>query len=194
MLHILRAAGYHSTRPSVLDAFTDLAARYMYMLAEATANHAEVNHTEMEISIQDVRMAMQDCAVLAPEKVMEDQQFDGEEDTRGVDAFIAWAMGKANQEIRRVALEGSDGLQEDYLAVLKKKHSATDEDSRYSGTILGKSNKPRIVKVEGGDVSSVKDWAKKLKTPSTAASILSTPRPQSSDLSDLDIVMGERES
>ena len=90
----------------------------MYMLAEATANHAAVNHTEMEISIQDVRMAMQDCAVLAPEKVMEDQQFDGEEDTRGVDAFIAWALGKSNQDIRRVALEGSDGLQEDYLAGL----------------------------------------------------------------------------
>jgi transcription initiation factor TFIID subunit 3 len=116
VLHILRAAGYHSTRPSVLDAFTDLAARYMYMLAEATVNHAAVNQSEMDISIRDVRMAMQDCAVLAPEKVMEDQQFDGEEDTRGVDAFIAWAMGKSNEEIRRVALEGSDGLQEDYLA------------------------------------------------------------------------------
>jgi transcription initiation factor TFIID subunit 3 len=88
----------------------------MYMLAEATANHAAVNQSEMDISIQDVRMAMQDCAVLAPEKVMEDQQFDGEEDTRGVDAFISWAMGKSNEEIRRVALEGSDGLQEDYLA------------------------------------------------------------------------------
>jgi transcription initiation factor TFIID subunit 3 len=78
--------------------------------------------------------------------------------------------------------------------VLKKKHSATDEDSRYSGTILGKSTKPRTVKVEGGDVSSVKDWAKRLKTASSPPSILSTPRPQSSDLSDLDIVMGERES
>jgi transcription initiation factor TFIID subunit 3 len=116
VLHILRAAGYHSTRPSVLDAFTDLAARYMYALAQSTANHAAVNHTELEISIQDVRMAMQDCAVLVPEKMLVDQEFDGEEDTRGVDAFLAWAMGKANREIRRVALEGGDGLQEDYLA------------------------------------------------------------------------------
>jgi hypothetical protein len=88
----------------------------MYALAQSTANHAAVNHTELEISIQDVRMAMQDCAALAPEKMLVDQEFDGEEDTRGVDAFLAWAMGKVNREIRRVALEGGDGLQEDYLA------------------------------------------------------------------------------
>jgi transcription initiation factor TFIID subunit 3 len=118
VLHILRAAGYHSTRPSVLDAFTDLAARYMYMLAESTAANAAVNHTETEITVQDVRMAMQECAVLAPERTLEDQEFDDEEDTRGVEAFLAWVTGKANQEIRRVALEGSDGLQEDYLAGL----------------------------------------------------------------------------
>jgi len=194
VLHILRAAGYHSTRPSVLDAFTDLAARYMYMLAESTAANAAVNHTETEITVQDVRMAMQECAVLAPERTLEDQEFDDEEDTRGVEAFLAWVTGKANQEIRRVALEGSDGLQEDYLAVLKKKHGATDEDSRYSGTILGKAAKPRTVKVEGGDISSVKEWAKRLKTTSTPPSIPSTPRPQSSDLSDLDIVVGEGEN
>lgn len=118
VLHILRAAGYHSTRPSVLDAFTDLAARYMYALAQSTASHAAINHTGLEITIQDVRMAMQDCALLVPEKVLEDQEFDGEEDTRGVDAFLAWAMGKANREIRRVALEGGDGAKEDYLTGL----------------------------------------------------------------------------
>ncbi len=58
---------------------------------------------------------MQDCGVLMPEKVLEEQEFDCHEDARGVDAFLAWAMGKANQEIRRVALEGSDGAKEDYL-------------------------------------------------------------------------------
>jgi hypothetical protein len=119
ILQILRAAGYHSTRPSVLDTLTDLAARYMFLLAQTTATHASVNHNEpelsLEISIQDVRMAMQDCGALIPERVLEEQEFDGEEDTRGVDAFVAWAMGKVNQEIRRVALEGSDGAKEDYL-------------------------------------------------------------------------------
>jgi transcription initiation factor TFIID subunit 3 len=122
ILQILRAAGYHSTRPSVLDTLTDLAARYMFLLAQTTARHASVNHNEpelsLEISIQDVRMAMQDCGALIPEKVMEEQEFYGQEDTRGVDAFVAWAMGKVNSEIRRVALEGSDGAKEDYLTGL----------------------------------------------------------------------------
>jgi transcription initiation factor TFIID subunit 3 len=118
VLHILRAAGYHSTRPSVLDTLTDLAARYICLLAQSTVTHATISHTELEITVQDVRMAMQDCGALAPEKVLEEQEFDGEEDTRGVDDFLAWAMGAGNREIRRVALEGGDGAKEDYLTGL----------------------------------------------------------------------------
>jgi transcription initiation factor TFIID subunit 3 len=122
VLHILRAAGYHSTRPSVLDTLTDLAARYMLLLAQSAANHASLNHNEpelsLEISIQDVRMALQDCGALLPEKVSEDQDFDREEDTRGVDAFLAWAVGPVNREIRRVALDGGDGAKDDYLTGL----------------------------------------------------------------------------
>lgn len=119
VLHILRAAGFHSTRPSVLDTFTDIAARYMVMLTESVVAHAAVNHTEpelaLEISLQDVRMAMEDCGVLYPEKMREDQIYEGEEDTRGVDAFLEWAMGRGNREIQRIALEGGDGTKDDYL-------------------------------------------------------------------------------
>lgn len=121
VLQILRATGYHATRASVLDTVTDLAARYMVLLAETTIKHAALNHTEpelsLEISIQDVRMAMQDCGLLLPEKTMEEQMFEGVEDTRGIDGFIEWAKGPANQEIRRIALEvTADGkAKEDYL-------------------------------------------------------------------------------
>lgn len=61
---------------------------------------------------------MQECGALLPEKVIEDQMFDPDEpeDTRGVDAFIAWATGPENTEIRRVALEGGDGSKDNYLA------------------------------------------------------------------------------
>lgn len=121
VLHILRAAGYHSTRSSVLDIVTDIAARYMLLLAQATVTHASLNHHEpelaLEVSIQDVRMAMQDCGLLLPEKTLEEQEREGIEDTRGVDAFIEWAMGPANQEIRRVALDAS-AEKEDYLTGL----------------------------------------------------------------------------
>jgi transcription initiation factor TFIID subunit 3 len=91
----------------------------MLLLAQSTANHAALNQTEeelsLEISISDVRMAMQDCGALAPEKVFEDQEYDGEEDLRGVEAFLSWATGPGNHEIRRIALEGSEGAREDYL-------------------------------------------------------------------------------
>src|SRR5277367_5151240 len=87
VLHILRAAGYQSTRPSVLDTLTDIAGRYMLLLATSTATHASLNDNEHEISIEDVRMAMQDCGAFFPEKILEEQIYDGEEDTRGVDNF-----------------------------------------------------------------------------------------------------------
>lgn len=115
VLHILRAAGYHSTRPSVLDAFTDIAGRYMLLLAQSAAEHSTINHAELELSVEDIRMAMQDCGAIAPEKILEEQIYDGEEDTRGVDAFLEWAMGLENREIRRIALEGSDEGKENYL-------------------------------------------------------------------------------
>ena len=200
VLHILRAAGYHSTRPSVLDTLTDLAARYMYLLAQSTMTHATINHTELGVTIQDVRMAMQDCGAMAPEKSLEDQDFDEEEDMSGVEDFVSWATGGCNREIRRVALEGGDGAKEDYLTglsqlmrafcraddlkALKKKHSTTDEDSRYNGTILGKAPEPRTVNVEGGDISSVREWAERLKTSPKTISTTSSRR-QSSVLSSL---------
>ncbi|TAQ87392.1 hypothetical protein B7494_g4283 [Chlorociboria aeruginascens] len=183
VLHILRAAGFHSTRPSVLDTLTDLAARYMYLLAQSTATHASINHTELDITIQDVRMAMQDCGILAPERVLAQQEFEGIEDTRGVDDFIAWATGGGNKEIRRIALDGGEG---DYLTVLKKKHSTTDEESRYTGTILGKTSEPRAIKIEGGEASSIKEWVDKLKVSSKEASSVLSSRRQSSALSSLD--------
>jgi transcription initiation factor TFIID subunit 3 len=115
VLHILRAAGYHSTRPSVLDTFTDLAGRYMLLLANSAARHAEQNATNLELTIENVRMALQECGAIAPEKVLEDQIYDGEEDTRGVDAFLDWVMGSENGEIRRIALDGGEDVKEDYL-------------------------------------------------------------------------------
>jgi len=88
----------------------------MLVLAQTTAMHASINHTELDITVQDVRMAMQDCGALAPEKLIEEELFDGKEDMRGVEDFIAWVTGKTNHEIRRVALEGADAGQEDYLS------------------------------------------------------------------------------
>lgn len=87
----------------------------MIILAKSTAKYASVNHLELEINIEDARMAMQECGALEPEKIWEDQIYEDAEDTRGVENFIAWAMGPANKEIRRIALEGADDGTKEYL-------------------------------------------------------------------------------
>ncbi len=126
VLHILRAAGYHSTRPSVLDALTDIAGRYFLLLASTTAEHAVLNHGESEIDITDVRMAMQDCGAIAPEKILVDQEFDEEEDVRGIEAFLEWAMGPENKEIRRIANDGGEDGKEDFLTCMYRETRASN--------------------------------------------------------------------
>lgn len=208
VLHILRAAGYHSTRPSVLDTLTDIAGRYILTLAEATAEHSMLNHGALEVAIEDVRMAMQDCGAILPEKIMEDQIYDDEEDVRGVTAFVEWAMGAGNKEIRRIALEGADDSKEDYLTgllmnhgqefvlimtALKKRHDKTGEETRYQGTAIGKAVEvPRAIVVEGSDITSVEEWANKLRKHQKSASVSTTASSrQSSDLSSLDGTMDD---
>jgi len=130
---------------------------------------------------------MQDCGAIAPEKIWEDEFFDGDEETRGVDAFVEWAMGPENKEIRRVTLDGGEDGKEDYLAALKKKHDQIGDDSRYHGTVLGKATEPRTITVEGGDIVSLKEWAERLHQRSRRRSVSSNPsRRQSSELSSLE--------
>jgi transcription initiation factor TFIID subunit 3 len=128
VLQILRATGYHSAKTSVLDSVTDLAARYFLHLCQLTAVYAAHNHDEPPLlratapgpgpanqnpaipapTVVDVRMALQRVGALLPERVDEEQEYLGEEDTRGVEAFVAWAMGSLNREIKRIALDGED--------------------------------------------------------------------------------------
>jgi transcription initiation factor TFIID subunit 3 len=125
ILQILRATGYHGAKTSVLDSVTDLAARYLLHLCQLTALYATHNNDEPPLflpedgatppnpvvpapTIVDVRMALQRSGALLPERIQEEQEYLGEEDTRGVEAFIAWAMGPMNREIKRIALDGID--------------------------------------------------------------------------------------
>ena len=64
IIHTLRAAGFHSTRPSVLDTFTSLAERYLLLLASTTAGHALNAHSDATPSLSDVRLALQDCGAI----------------------------------------------------------------------------------------------------------------------------------
>ncbi|KAK4988079.1 hypothetical protein LTR66_005950 [Elasticomyces elasticus] len=197
VLHILRAAGFHSTRPSVLDTLVNITERYLLLLATTTAHYALTNHNGVTPTTTDVRMALTDCGVLGPvlqaseeewkeilrrnltcygdggqEAALKELRRRGEEDTEDVREFVRWIVGEQNREIRRVAgMLGDEGVgpggeriaKEDYLTILKKKHSKTGEESRYQGTILGKFTDDRRVRIEGGPAESIQEWTNGLR-------------------------------
>lgn len=86
----------------------------MTSLAQTTVAHAAINQDDPELAlepmIQDVRQALEDYGAFLPAHASD------EEDTTGVDAFIAWVKGPINKEIMRVGLEGVDGAKDDFLA------------------------------------------------------------------------------
>ncbi|KAJ4546735.1 hypothetical protein HRR86_002337 [Exophiala dermatitidis] len=136
VIQILRAAGFGYARPAVIDSLTDLAARYLVLLASSTAQNALNLHNTPVPTIQDVRLALCQAGALVPqmstveESLRDPVEVDGVmvpfEDLRGVQGFVNWAQGPVNKEIRRVAGFGDDtnleeiaaGLddQEDYLS------------------------------------------------------------------------------
>lgn len=193
VLHILRAAGFHSTRPSVLDTLVNITERYLLLLATTTAAQASANHNSPTPTITDVRMALTDCGVLTPAQGGAEEEwkerfriplpdYDNmpygserrakeikrrqDEDTKDVREFIAWITGDKNKEIRRVAglvSEGAmDAQAEDFLTILKKKHSKTGEEARYQGSALGIPAEDRPVKIEGGPVETMHEWNSRL--------------------------------
>ncbi|KAF2739222.1 hypothetical protein EJ04DRAFT_549327 [Polyplosphaeria fusca] len=136
VLHILRAAGFHSAKPSVVDTLVDLTARHLFLLASRAAYHAYLNHNDVEVNISDVRIAMQDCGVLVPtltateeawkeilRKPLEDYVVEtgarakeakrrDAEDTEDVNSFIDFVQGKYNATIMRMAVGEKNALTE----------------------------------------------------------------------------------
>lgn len=204
ILQILRAQGYYSTSPVVLDTVTELAGRYITELARSSAEFAERNNEDStDVTLVDMRMAMEQCGVFFPEKEFTEQEWAGQEHTEGVDNFIRWAQGKKNAKIRKSVtaiqqtgtLEGMEEPVTDYLSALKKKHNKTDQDSKYAGTVLGKGLDHGEVQVEGGPMASIHDWQKMMQE---AAQRPPEPSPDSrppssglSSLTDGDIDMME---
>ncbi|KAI0022940.1 hypothetical protein F4780DRAFT_730746 [Xylariomycetidae sp. FL0641] len=198
ILQILRAQGYYAASPSTIDCVTELAAQFMTAIAHSTAqnaaNSATIHTYPSSPTVRDVRLALEECGALWPVPVAEAGAKDAvRDDTRGVDDFIAWATGRKNQRIRKVAgvharasavggqAVGAGGEEEgalveeeerpptDYLDALKRKHNKTDQDSKYAGTILGRAIDHGEVMVEGGPDSSLADWARKLHERSVRA-------------------------
>lgn len=116
VLQILRATGYHSTRPAVLDSVTDLAARYLSLLCESTARHAVHNHGDgADFDVMDVRLALQDAGALLPQRSYTEEEWKGEEDLRGVEEFVKWFAGQRMKEMMAVGAGDGETDATDYL-------------------------------------------------------------------------------
>jgi hypothetical protein len=127
-IQILRAAGFHSARSAVIDTLTDIASRYLLLLATSAVDHATNSHADNPSpNLDDVVQALQDAGALRPQMSGTEEGKREEEDMRGLESFLAWFSGPSNREIRRVAgflpSEGDvvdvDSLEkEDYLTGL----------------------------------------------------------------------------
>ena len=120
VLQILRATGFNYARPAVVETVTDLAARYILLLASSTAQNAFNTHNDFVPTVQDVRVALSEAGALWPQMSTAEETLKerieiapGEvvpfEDLRGVRGFVDWAQGKVNRDIRRSAGFGAEG-------------------------------------------------------------------------------------
>ena len=103
VLQVLRAAGFQAARPAVVDTLVDFTARYLILLGETTASYSLANHNDLIPTVLDVRLALQDVGALRPQVSAVEEHFRDAEDMRGVEAFLTWARGDVNKEIRRIA-------------------------------------------------------------------------------------------
>lgn len=160
------------------------------LLGSSAAAHALNNHPDDPApNLDDIRLALQDAGALRPQMRDTEETWRGEEDLRGLEAFLGWFLGPANREIRRIAgfvpSEGdvidADSIEkEDFLTALKKKHSKTGEESRYAGTVLGKDGDPHPIIIEGGAATSIREWGMQIRarepsTESVSSAISSVP-------------------
>ncbi|KAF7502589.1 hypothetical protein GJ744_005454 [Endocarpon pusillum] len=199
ILQILRAAGFHNSSTAALDVMTDLAIRYLLLLASSAAQIAFNNHQDYIPTIQDVRMALLEAGALRPQMSVLEERAKGEvevdgqsvpyEDMRGVEGFLNWATGPSNREIRRIAglaVGPGDvvdvGLlddHEDYVTALKKKNNTIGDDSRYQGTTLGKEAEQATVPIVGGPVGSIHEWYSLLRSRAVSVQLSSPSSPGS---------------
>ncbi|KAM0718636.1 hypothetical protein Q7P37_005707 [Cladosporium fusiforme] len=116
IVHILRAAGFHSTKPSVLDTISNLAERYLMLLASTTATHARSSHNDPVPTITDIRMALSECGALSPfagaaeedwrermRRPMVEIEQPENGDLKDVRDFMRWFDSPQHAEMRRIA-------------------------------------------------------------------------------------------
>jgi transcription initiation factor TFIID subunit 3 len=116
VLQILRVTGYVAMKPSTLDAFTDIAVRYLESLCERLAENAS-NNDRLDPSTVDMRMALEDLTATMAQPAPAAHLTFEEEDARGMEEFLQWFMGPRNKTIRDyAAVDGDHENTPDYLS------------------------------------------------------------------------------
>ena len=78
--------------------------------------HAGHNHGDSgDFTIVDVRLALQDAGALAPQRVLTEEEWLGEEDLRGVEEFVKWFAGQRMKEMMEVGSGDGESDATDYL-------------------------------------------------------------------------------
>lgn len=127
VLQILRATGYTGAKPGVVDALTDIAGRYISLLASKAVFFANANHADSIPDVTDLRLALSESGILTPSLTVTDEVWRelmrtpisevperngirryeeskrDEEDTEDITDFIKWFDGPVHQEIKRIA-------------------------------------------------------------------------------------------
>ncbi|KAH8675672.1 Bromodomain associated domain protein [Xylariales sp. PMI_506] len=200
VFQILRAQGYSAARPGVIDAITELAGDYMFRLAEKVARNAEHNNpVDCQPTVRDMRMALEDVGAMSAPNWFMAQDCEGGEDLRGVESFTRWFSSEKNAKIARVAeafqqtgdllpAPDEERVKEiDFLTQLMMKHHKSDQESKYSGTVLGKGIDHGEIAIEGGELPSLELWHKVMvERQQRLPDPESDSRPPSSGLSSLD--------
>lgn len=106
ILQALRAQGYYTCKPSVLEFFTEIVADYIYNAAVATRKAMEHNHPDdpSGVTLPDLRQGLEHMgAFCRDENKREDRDYDGDPELRGIEKFKDWFDGKQNLRITRIA-------------------------------------------------------------------------------------------
>jgi transcription initiation factor TFIID subunit 3 len=137
---ILRAAGIDRTRPSTLDALTDILIRYLHLLGQQSMSFSlAAGHPDADI--RDICLAMEDLGIVAKQRLVskrrirrmehakrdvddeemevdeEDEDEDEDESSETLRRVLNWFKGPQAAECRRVAGAGSIELMNNFPGI-----------------------------------------------------------------------------
>jgi transcription initiation factor TFIID subunit 3 len=160
---ILRAAGIDRTRPSTLDALTDILIRYLHLLGQQSMSFSlAAGHPDADI--RDICLAMEDLGIVAKQRLVSkrrirrmegtrrniydermdvDEEEEGDEDEDEDDSsetlrrVLNWFKGPQAAECRRVAGAGSIELMNNFPGISMEQSQRPSFIAEYVTSMTG---------------------------------------------------------